>query len=88
MDAAFRTSVITLNDGRVVSGLFRRNDSGTIVLADNQGQEMKISESDVDQHDRSQTSIMPGNFAETLPKESLNDLLAYLLSLREVAPKK
>ena len=43
VDAAFKSTVLVLTDGRVLTGLLRREEGATLVLADNQGKEFTIS---------------------------------------------
>ena len=42
VDAAFRYSILTLDNGDVVSGLQRREEGETIVFADSQGKEFTV----------------------------------------------
>jgi putative heme-binding domain-containing protein len=80
VDAAFRTSTVLLADGRVLIGLVRHQDDREIVLADNQGKEIRLSIEDIDEIEPAQTSLMPDNMTDQLPPEQLHDLIAYLLS--------
>ena len=82
VDAAFRSVTIVLEDGRVVTGLRRREEGETLVVADGQGKEIEISRRDIEQIRPSQLSLMPANLADALKPAELNDLLAYLLTLQ------
>ena len=82
VDRAFRLSIVTLKDGGVASGLLRREEGGQMVLADIQGKESSIPQSNVAKREEADTSLMPPAFGQTIPPSDFNDLLAYLLSQR------
>jgi putative heme-binding domain-containing protein len=79
VDAAFRTTLLVLKDGDVTSGLLRREEGETIVLADSTGKEISIPTSQVAERRQSDTSLMPENVGELLSPGEFNDLLAFLL---------
>jgi putative heme-binding domain-containing protein len=80
VDHAFRTTLLVLKDNDIVSGLFRREEGQTVVLADSTGKEIRVQKNQVAERKESDTSLMPDNFGELLTTEDFNDLLAYLLS--------
>ncbi|WP_435016545.1 PVC-type heme-binding CxxCH protein [Tundrisphaera sp. TA3] len=80
VDQAFRVTNLALKDGRVVSGLLLRQDGQVFVMADAQGQEVRIPEDSVEERTTAQLSPMPANFGEQIPEADFRDLLAYLLS--------
>jgi putative heme-binding domain-containing protein len=80
VDLAFRYSVIRLKSGDVLSGLQRREEGQTIVFADSQGKEFTVPKDQIDRQTLSQLSLMPGNFADLIPPEEFNHLMAFLLS--------
>ena len=81
MDEAFRTRVVTMTDGRVVSGLFLRDDGVVTVLADSQGKEVRLAKADIEGSKVSPLSPMPANF-DALPADDFRHLLAFLSSSR------
>ena len=83
VDPAFRSTLLVLKDGDVASGLFRREEGETVVLAESTGKEISISKNNIAECRQSDTSLMPENFGELLTEEQFNDLLAFLLSTRE-----
>ncbi|QDT15231.1 DUF7133 domain-containing protein [Alienimonas californiensis] len=85
VDAAFRTVLLVLEDGRVVTGLPRRTEGETLILADAEGKEFAVPTTAVLDRADSPLSLMPGNFGETLTETQFADLLAYLLAQREPA---
>ena len=82
VDHAFRQTLLTLVDDDVVSGLFRREEGETLVLADASGQEVKVQKAQLKSRIDSTSSLMPDIFADALPPEAFNDLMAWLLSQR------
>jgi putative heme-binding domain-containing protein len=82
VDGAFRTTIFTLKDGDLVSGLFRREEGETIVLAESTGKEITVAKKDIAERRESETSLMPENFGEILSVEDFSDLMAFLLSKR------
>jgi putative heme-binding domain-containing protein len=80
VDHAFRTTLLVMKDGDVVSGLLRREEGATIVLADSTGKEINVEKKQVADRRQSDTSLMPENFGELLSPQEFNDLMAFLLS--------
>lgn len=78
VDPEFQTRVYLLNDGRVVSGLYRRKERGRVVVSDTQGKEMSISSQAILSEEKSRISIMPNDWAECLAVNALYQLIAYL----------
>jgi putative heme-binding domain-containing protein len=82
VDRAFRQTVITLKDGEVQTGLFRREEGELLVFADATGKEFPLKASEVAERRESDQSLMPESFGETLTPADFNKLLAYLLTQR------
>jgi putative heme-binding domain-containing protein len=82
VDQAFRTTTIRTKRGVLVQGLLLRQDGAVLVLADAQGKEVRVKESDIEERSVSNLSPMPANFAEAIKPEEFRDLMAYLLSQR------
>jgi putative heme-binding domain-containing protein len=80
VDHAFRNTLLVMKDDDVISGLLRREEGETIVLADSTGKEISIQKKQVAERRQSDTSLMPENFGELLSPQELTDLIAYLLS--------
>jgi putative heme-binding domain-containing protein len=85
VDVAFRTTTLRLSDGRVLSGLVRREEDQQLVLADAQGKEVSISKSDIEEQQKTPLSLMPANVGEIVPADEFADLVAYLLTQRVAA---
>lgn len=87
VDGAFRSTVIVTKDGVTVQGLKLREEGGAVILGDNQGKEVRVAMTDIDEQRQTNLSPMPSNFAEQLKEDDLRVLLAYLLRQRQaVAP--
>jgi putative heme-binding domain-containing protein len=84
VDRAFRQTILTLKDGDVQSGLFRREEGDLLVFADGTGKEFSVKKGNVTERRESDQSLMPDNFGESIPAAQFNQLLAYLLSQRLV----
>ena len=82
VDQAFRTTVLALENGQVVSGLLLREEGEILVLADAQGKEVRVPKSSVVERKTSPLSPMPANFADQIPEDDFNRLLDYLLTRR------
>jgi putative heme-binding domain-containing protein len=82
IDGAFRTTLLVLKDGEVTSGLFRREEGETVVLAESTGKEITVARKDIAERRESDVSVMPENFGELMTATEFSDLMAYLLSQR------
>jgi putative membrane-bound dehydrogenase-like protein len=78
VDEAFRTTVATLADGRVVSGLRIRDDGADLVLVDAGGREVRVPRAEIDALAVTPLSPMPANMAEQVGEDALPDLVAFL----------
>ena len=79
---AFRNYTITLKDGKVLSGLFRREEGEVIVFADITGKEFSVPKNDIAEQKASKFTLMPDHFGNVLSQEKFNALVKYLLSLQ------
>ncbi|HKB39047.1 MAG TPA: PVC-type heme-binding CxxCH protein, partial [Gemmataceae bacterium] len=80
VDQAFRTTTLTLKKGQVVSGLLLKEEGAVLVLADNQGKEVRVPKASVDERSVSQLSPMPANVVDQVSEADFYHLLAYLLA--------
>jgi putative heme-binding domain-containing protein len=78
VDEAFRVTLFLLSDDTTVTGLVTERTDTTVTVADQTGQKRSIRLDDIEKEKRSEVSLMPGNFSETLTNEELASLLAYL----------
>jgi len=82
VDVAFRTTTLILTNGKIVSGLVRREEGSALVLVDDKGQEFTVNKEDIDEQSRTTLSLMPENVATSLSAEDFFNLLAFLLAQR------
>lgn len=84
IDEKFRTQVIATKAGNLVSGVIVHEDDTTIRLLSNPlnaGERPKeVAKSEIDQRSVSPVSLMPMGLLNTLNKEDILDLLAYIES--------
>jgi putative heme-binding domain-containing protein len=83
VDQAFRATTLALTDGRVASGLLLREEGAVLVLADAQGQEVRVPADQVEERTQSQLSPMPANLADQVAEADFYDLLAFLLAQQQ-----
>jgi putative membrane-bound dehydrogenase-like protein len=86
VDEAFRTTTVTLADGRVVSGLRLREEDGSVVFADATGKEVRVPKGEIEETMTSRLSPMPANVIDLVGEANLPHLLAYLLQQPAKAP--
>ena len=79
VDVAFRSTTLQLNDGRVVTGLVRREEGALLVLADPLGKEFNVPKADIEERKQTQISLMPSNVGETITPADFADLATFLL---------
>ncbi len=76
------TVTVTQADGTVVEGLRMDEDTFTIRLMDQDERLWSFSKTDIRSYDRMENSTMP-SYEETLTAGEIDDLVAYLFSLRK-----
>jgi putative heme-binding domain-containing protein len=85
VDLAFRSSTLSLKSGQILTGLVLREEGELLVLADNQGKEVRIPKSSIEERSTTQLSPMPANFVDQVPESDFYNLLAFLLAQRPPA---
>ena len=83
VDEAFRTTVATLADGRVVSGLRVRDDAAYVIFVDATGREFRVPHAEIEEATITPLSPMPANMGDQLGEHALPDLIAYLRTAAE-----
>ncbi|MCA9052454.1 MAG: PQQ-dependent sugar dehydrogenase [Planctomycetaceae bacterium] len=78
----YRTTVITLTDGRVLAGIVRDPDDQSLTLFGADAKRTEVATGDVDTRTESGVSIMPEGLTRQLSREQFTDLVAYLETLR------
>ncbi len=87
VDGAFRITTLLMTDGKVLTGLFRRQEGATLIFADQKGKEFTVQEADIDERVQSPVSLMPTNLYEIVKPEQIDHLLAFLLEQRAAVTK-
>ena len=82
VDQTFRTTILALKDGRVVSGLLLGDEGAVLRMADAQGKEVQVPKDSVDERTSSPLSPMPANFSDQVSEADFQSLIAFLLSQR------
>jgi putative heme-binding domain-containing protein len=82
VDQAFRATLIKTVDGRVISGLVKREEGAVIVVQETADRETRLEKKDIEARQLSSLSPMPSNVADPLSEQDLYDLLAFLLRPR------
>jgi putative heme-binding domain-containing protein len=80
---SFRSLVLSLTDGRVITGLPVEENPERIVLKLADGQRVIVRPREIEDRKTSDVSLMPDGLAQTLETEELVNLLSFLSSLRE-----
>ncbi len=78
----FRSVVLALSDGRVITGLPVEESSDRLVLKTADGQRIVLAPGSIEDRKTSDVSLMPEGLAQTMTDQELVDLLAYLSTLK------
>src|SRR3546814_7571541 len=79
---SFRTYTVKTKDGKVFTGLLKRDEGKLLVFADVSGKEFSIPKDQILEQKVADFTLMPDQFGEILSQEEFNALLTYLLSLK------
>ena len=82
VDPSFRATRFSLKSGQDLQGLVLREEGEVVVMADNQGKEIRIEKKQIDERVTSPQSPMPANWAEVIPAKEMVDLIGYLQTQR------
>jgi putative membrane-bound dehydrogenase-like protein len=80
---SFGTVVVTLKDGKVVTGVKIDDTETTLTLGDSQGQQQALLKTAIEEQRTSPLSTMPEGLEKRLTEEEFVDLIAFLASQRE-----
>ena len=80
----FETWQFTLKDGGTAMGLIRSETNDEIVLALPGGAAQKLAKSNIAKREKLANSMMPSGLNQSLSKDDLVNLVAYLASLKTV----
>ncbi len=82
VDQAFRSTVLSTTDGRIINGLALREEGQVLVLADAQGKEVRVPMAEIAERSVSPLSPMPANLIDVLSEADFYQLLGFLLQQR------
>jgi putative heme-binding domain-containing protein len=74
------SSIISLTDGRVLSGVVVEQDQNVVVMRNSDGKDFVLARADIDAIRPGSSSIMPEGFLRDLSDQQVRDLFAYLRS--------
>jgi putative heme-binding domain-containing protein len=77
---AFRSYTVKLKDGKVLTGLYRRDEGAVMVFADATGQEFTVVKNDIVERTASKLTLMPDNFRNKLSQTEFNAIINYLIN--------
>jgi putative heme-binding domain-containing protein len=80
VDGAFRATIINTVAGKVLSGLVLREEGDVVVLADDQGKELRIKAGEIEERKQTSLSPMPANVGEKMTEAEYYDLVQFLLT--------
>lgn len=83
IDDKYKTQSFLLDDGSTLSGIVTYEDDDIVKLVENPieaSEEMKVDKIEIEGRKRSDVSIMPLGLVDTLTREEILDLLAYVLA--------
>lgn len=78
----YESHALLLRDGRSLTGLITRETADTLMLRTADQNETRIARNDIEEMKPSPLSIMPAGLENTLSKQQLADLIAYLQTLK------
>jgi PQQ-dependent dehydrogenase (methanol/ethanol family) len=80
----FRPSAVTVKtrDGEEVTGMERAQDNYTLIMTDLSGKLRKFDRKDILSERNGTKSLMPDNYSQMLSPSEMEDLIAYLKSLK------
>ena len=84
VDQTLRVTNLALKNGQIVSGLLLREEGEVLIVADSKGKEVRVPKSTVDERATSPMSPMPANLVDQINEGEFYDLMAYLLSKRDI----
>jgi len=79
----FRSLVVGLDDGRVLTGLPVEDAPDRLVLKTAEGERVPVRPKQIEERKESDVSLMPEGLAETMTDQELADLLSFLSSLKQ-----
>lgn len=76
--AEYRTSVVVMKDGRVLTGIVASKNDRTLTLQTAQ-ERLTLTQSDIEEVKAQATSLMPDGQLQTMSEQQVRDLVGYLM---------
>ena len=80
IDVAFHYTIVQLKDGRLITGLKRREFNQAVVFATVDGKEITVRKAEIERETKAPASIMPTGFGQIIPAPAFCNLLEHLLT--------
>jgi len=80
---SFGTLVVSLKNGKLVTGVKVEETDKTLTVADNQGMKHTLMKADIDEQQPSPISTMPEELEKRFTEEEFVDLIAFLVSQKQ-----
>ena len=77
----FETWILVLNDGKIIEGFISKDTGDEVELRGQNGVVTVVAKSNIDQHKKSDVSVMPNGLVDKLSTAELAAIVAYLESL-------
>jgi putative heme-binding domain-containing protein len=84
---SFETLVVTLKNGKLVTGVKVEETELTLTLGDQEGRRHVIARADIEERRASPVSTMPEGLEKRLSEEEFVDLIAFLASRTQTRPR-
>lgn len=78
----YATTILATSDGRILTGIVRRESERDLTLIEADGELHKILKSEIDERKTGGASIMPSDLVSNLSPDEFVDLIAFLETLR------
>jgi putative heme-binding domain-containing protein len=75
---SYESVVVATKDGKVVSGILKKDAPDEVILAVNATETARIAREDIDEVRPSTVSVMPSGLDQQLSRQELADLVAFL----------
>ena len=80
----YETTMLLLNEGKVVSGIIKSATDQSLELLTQNGELIQVDPDEIESRRTSAASIMPQGVHAVLSKVEFNDLIEFLVSLKQV----
>jgi putative heme-binding domain-containing protein len=79
----YGTIKVLTTAGKVITGVLRKRTDKELQLLDAEGKLVRIASAEIDEEQRSKSSLMPAELFKAVKTEPFGDLIAYLMTLKQ-----